>query len=727
MISTPASSILIVDDEECNRKLLQLLLRADGYRTEYAADAEEALTAIARSTPDLILLDVMMPGMNGYELATILKADPATLNIPIIMLTAHVDRSARLLGLKAGAEEFLTKPFEATELSLRVRNLLRLKVYSDFFQNHAAILEEQVQVRTADLHRFRVAMDATADAITLVSRATMRFVEVNATACQMLGYDRDEMFKMGPAQLFAGETRKLEQEYDAIIAGDTANELKEMLLRRRDGSQVLVEVHRHAQRSGTEWIIVGVLRDITERKEAEKRLIQMAHYDALTDLPNRTLFYKNLTRILDTAAGRGWSGALLCIDLDHFKDINDTRGHALGDELLRQVSHRLIECIRVRDSIARLGGDEFAVILAARGGPERAQAVAKRIVERLRLPFSLNGGEITMSASVGIAMFPDDALVAETLVKFADTAMYQAKRAGRDTFRFFTAQMNTDALARLDIETALRKAVDDQEFVLHYQPKMQIDTGRLCGLEALLRWQRPGHGLVSPAEFIPVLEDTGLILPVGRWVLEAACKQIAEWSASPIGDVPVSVNIAGRQFVAGNLEREVIRALEGHHVDPHLLELELTESSLMANTQSTIKTLQILRNLGISISIDDFGTGYSSLAYLRRFPVDKLKIDMAFIRGITANADDAAIVLAIIRMAHTLKLEVIAEGVETAAQLEYLRSHRCDQIQGYYFSRALPLPELEKMLLETDLRSSVEIEQDEFEWATSTRSMGKAS
>jgi len=224
-----------------------------------------------------------------------------------------------------------------------------------------------------------------------------------------------------------------------------------------------------------------------------------------------------------------------------------------------------------------------------------------------------------------------------------------------------------------------------------------------------------------------VLEDTGLILPVGRWVLEAACKQIAEWSASPIGDVPVSVNIAGRQFVAGNLEREVIRALEGHHVDPHLLELELTESSLMANTQSTIKTLQILRNLGISISIDDFGTGYSSLAYLRRFPVDKLKIDMAFIRGITANADDAAIVLAIIRMAHTLKLEVIAEGVETAAQLEYLRSHRCDQIQGYYFSRALPLPELEKMLLETDLRSSVEIEQDEFEWATSTRSMGKAS
>ena len=724
MNSTPASRILIVDDEERNRKLLQVLLGADGYRTEHAASAEEALIAIAQSMPDLILLDVMMPGMNGYELATILKADPITSNIPIIMLTAHVDRSARLLGLKAGAEEFLTKPFEATELSLRVRNLLRLKALGDFLKNHAAILEEQVHERTADLHRFRVAMDATADAITLVSRATMRFVEVNATACRMLGYGREELFGMGPAQLFASETHQLEQEYDAIIAGDTANELKETLLRRRDGSHLLVEVHRHVQRSGADWIIVAVLRDITERKEAEKRLIQMAHYDALTDLPNRTLFFKNLTRILNRAADRRWSGALLCIDLDHFKNINDTRGHALGDELLRQVSHRLIECIRVRDSIARLGGDEFAVILAAHGGQRRAHTVAKRILERLRLPFSVKGNEVTVSASIGVAVFPDDALVAETLVKYADTAMYQAKHAGRDTFRFFTTQMNTDALARLDIETALRKAVDNQEFVLHYQPKMQTKSGRVCGLEALLRWQRPGYGLVSPAEFIPVLEDTGLILPVGRWVLDEACRQIAVWQASPIGRIAVSINIAGRQFIAGNLEREVIRALESHNVDANLLELELTESSLMANTQSTIKTLQILRNLGVSISIDDFGTGYSSLAYLRRFPVDKLKIDMAFIRGITTNADDAAIVLAIIRMAHTLKLEVIAEGVETTAQLEYLRSHRCDQIQGYYCSRPLPVPELEKMLAETDPRSSADNEQNESEWVISAHSVG---
>jgi diguanylate cyclase (GGDEF)-like protein/PAS domain S-box-containing protein len=403
------------------------------------------LASIARAAPDLILLDVMMPGMDGFQLATLLKADPVTLNIPIIMLTAQVDRSARLSGLKAGAEEFLTKPFESTELSLRVRNLLRLKAFSDFQQNHRTILEEQVQARTADLHRFRAAMDATADAITLVSRATMRYVEVNATACRMLGYTREELLKIGPAQLFVGSSQHLEQEYDAIIASDSASVPKETLLRRSDNSHMLVEVRRHPQRSGEDSIIVGVLSDITERKEAEKRLIQMAHYDALTGLPNRTLFYKNLSRILERASDRGWSLALLCIDLDHFKNVNDTRGHALGDELLCQVSRRLVECVRIRDSIARLGGDEFAIILVARDCQQRAYAVAERVRELLRVPFTLNGSEVSVSGSIGIALYPDDDCSADTLIKYADTAMYQAKQAGRDTFRFFTTQMNTDA------------------------------------------------------------------------------------------------------------------------------------------------------------------------------------------------------------------------------------------------------------------------------------------
>jgi len=675
-----------------------LLLRAEGYRTQSAAGAAQALAAIASSPPDLILLDVMMPEMDGYQLATMLKADPVTLNIPIIMLTAQLDRDSRLAGLKAGAEEFLTKPFESAELRLRVRNLLRLKAFSDFAQNHSIILERQVQERAADLHRFRAAMDATADAITLVNRTTMRFVEVNATACRMFGYTREELLQIGPAQLDDGTTLQLEQRYDAIVAGNVAQDSKETRLRRRDGSRLFVEMRQHAQRSGADWIIVGVLRDVTERKEAEKRLIQMAHFDALTGLPNRTLFYRNLARTLDRALSRGWCVALLCIDIDHFKDINDTRGHALGDELLCQVSSRLLQCVRNRDTVARLGGDEFGVILAARDGEQRANLVADRIREALRVPFALKDHVVGVTASVGIALSPDDAGDAETLIQYADTAMYQSKGAGRNTSRFFKARMNTDAVARLDIETALRKAVENEEFVLHYQPKVEVRSGRICGLEALLRWERPGFGLVPPGEFIAVLEDTGLIVPVGRWVTAAACKQIGSWLASSTGPIAVSVNVAGRQFIEGDVQRDVICALEEHRVPGSLLELEMTESSLMMNTERTVTTLQNLRNLGVGVSIDDFGTGYSSLAYLRRFPLDKLKIDRVFIGGITTNADDAAIVLAILRMAHTLKLEVIAEGVETAAQLSWLRNHDCDQVQGYLFSRPLPAAQIEEML-----------------------------
>ncbi|MGZ3159002.1 MAG: EAL domain-containing protein [Burkholderiaceae bacterium] len=697
-----AATILIVDDESQNRKLLETLLRPEGYRTLCAANGEDALTSIAKQAPDLILLDVMMPGMDGYEVAGKLKSDPATANIPIIMVTALIDRSARLAGLSAGAEEFLTKPVDRAELWLRVRNLLRLKTFGDL-ESHSWILEEQVQARTVDLQRFRTAMDATADGIFLVNRSTMRFIEVNATACKLLGYTRDEFLQLHPAQLGAASTKQFEHLYDVATAGHSghsANELTEINLQRKDGSYLQAEVNRQAHLSGANWIIVGVMRDITERKETEKRLHHMAHYDALIGLPNRTLFYETLEKTLAHAVDNGWQVAVMFLDLDYFKNVNDTLGHAIGDELLRQLSHRLTQCVRIRDTVGRLGGDEFALILLMQDGQQGATFVANKIRDAMRAPFDLKGHEVTVTASIGITVFPDDTSESETLIKYADTAMYRAKQAGRDTYRFFTAQMNAEMLERLDLESALRKAIENNEFVLYYQPKVQINSGRMSGLEALLRWERPGHGLVSPQSFIPLLEETGLIVRVGAWVIAAACKQIALWSNSSIGPIQVSVNVAARQFIDGDLEGDVINALSDNNITADLLELELTESSLMANTERTIGSLQNLRNLGVQISIDDFGTGYSSLAYLRRFPIDKLKIDIAFIREVTSNPDDAAIALAIIRMAHSLKLEVIAEGVETAAQLAYLRLHRCDQIQGYYFSRPLPVPELEQLLLE---------------------------
>jgi diguanylate cyclase (GGDEF)-like protein/PAS domain S-box-containing protein len=693
-----AAKVLIVDDAARDRKVLETLLQPEGYVTVSAASGAEALAEVARDAPDLILVDIMMPVMDGCELTCALKADPATANIPIIMVTAKVDRDAKLAGLTAGAEEFLTKPVNRTELWLRVRNLLRLKEFSDFQKSHNVLLEQQVQARTSELQRFRSAMDATGEAIFLVNRTTMRFVEVNATACNMLGYAREELLEVVPSQLGKGSPEQLAALYDATIAGRGKGEPSEVEIRCKDGSHLQVEVQRHAQRSGADWIIVIVVRDITERKKAQEHLKYLAHYDSLTGLPNRTLFYKSLEKMLAQDLEDGWQIGVMFIDLDHFKNVNDSLGHALGDELLVQFSNRLVECIGLRDIAGRLGGDEFALILLMRDGTQRAAVVAEQIRKALRAPFNLKGHEVAITASIGITVHPDDASHPDTLLKFADTAMYRAKLAGRDTSRFFTAQMNADVSARSALESALRKAVDNDEFVLHYQPKVQIGSGRIVGVEALLRWHRPGQGMVSPADFVPVLEETGLIARVGAWVIASAARQSSLWMRSAIGPVQIAINVSGRQFVNGELEEHVGKAIADNQIPAALLEMELTESSLMTNTESTIASLQKLKLLGVKISIDDFGTGYSSLAYLRRFNIDKLKIDIAFVREITSNADDAAIVLAIIRMAHSLNLEVIAEGVETAEQLAYLKHHQCDQFQGYFFSRPLPAREMEAML-----------------------------
>ncbi|MET0266576.1 MAG: EAL domain-containing protein [Duganella sp.] len=577
-----------------------------------------------------------------------------------------------------------------------------LQLYDEIKRNHAQLtLDMNARIRLdEDLRRFRLAMDATADAIFLVDRAGKCFADVNATACRMLGFERDEFLSIGPDQAAEGDLVKLEELYEKLLAGDQSGAMTELLLQCRNGAPLAVEVQRRTLRSGSSWILVAVARDITERKEAEQRLLKLAHFDTLTGLPNRSQFYDSLTHSLRQATEHHWSLAVLFMDVDRFKNVNDTLGHGIGDELLRQFSSRLVDCLRVRDTIGRFGGDEFAAILMLPEGAQNAVAVVDKIRDTLRRPFELEGHEVTVTASIGIAVFPDDGADPDTLIKYADTAMYRAKEAGRDAFRFFTAEMNAQSLARLELENALRRAIENDEFVLHFQPKVNIASGRISGAEALIRWQRPGHGMVSPALFIPLLEETGLIVRVGSWVIHEACRKIAHWRRSNAGAVHLSVNVSGIQFFVGGLEEEVLRAIKEHDISPELLELELTESSLMSNAEETITVLQNLKALGIKISIDDFGTGYSSLAYLKRFPIDKLKIDIAFVREVTSNPDDAAIVLAIINMAHSLKLDVIAEGVEKDAQLAYLRRHGCDEMQGYYFSRPLPEQEFEAMLRE---------------------------
>ena len=549
--------------------------------------------------------------------------------------------------------------------------------------------------REEDLRRFRVAMDATADAIFLIDRILMQFVDVNDTACRMVGYTREGLLELGPLDLGFGSRDKLESLYDGIIANQVPR-MVEVNLRRKDGSLLLVELSQRTQRSGEGWIIVGVARDMTERKEAEQRLLQLAHYDTLTGLPNRALFYESLKRAFAQAEEHHWIVSVLFLDLDRFKNVNDTLGHASGDALLRQVGNRLVSCLRIRDTVGRLGGDEFGLILLTPDGPEGAEAVANKIREVLRPSFQLEGREVTATASIGLTVYPTDSSDPDTLLKYADTAMYQAKEAGRDTYRFYTAEMNVRALEKLELESALRKALEHDEFILYYQPKMRINTGQWTGVEALIRWNRPGHGLVLPDNFIPILEETGLIMSVGEWVIDTACRQIAEWERSGIGSICVAVNLSGKQFLSG-FDAEIARAIRANRVDPKLLELELTETTLMTHAEGATASLQRLKALGIRISIDDFGTGYSSLAYLKRFPIDTLKIDIAFIRDVTTNADDAAITVAIIHMARSLKLKVIAEGVETKEQLEFLRTHDCDEIQGYYLSRPVPAIELARL------------------------------
>ena len=694
-----AATVLVVDDEAVNLRLLEALLTPEGYTVLCAGSGAEALALAAAHAPDLVLLDVMMPGMDGFQVAASLKASAATAHIPIMMLTALDDRAARLAGLDAGAEEFLGKPIDRAELWLRVRNLLRLKALSDAVREHSVILEQQVAARTSQLRRFRSAMDATADAIVLVDRSSMRFIEVNATACTLLGYSCAELMSLAPAAVGTLSEAELAASYDALIADHEQTDVREVDIVRKDGVLVPVEVQSQAQMFEGHWIVVGVLRDLRERKLAERQLHHLAHHDGLTGLSNRLEFDDALKKTLALTTGDRWAVALLFINLDHFKRVNDTLGYACGDALLVQVGQRLAGCVRRRDTVGRVGGDEFALVLVTQGDRRSAAMVAATIGEAFGAPFELGGQSLRVTASIGIAVYDDESSDAETLIRNAHTAMMRAKHAGRDTLCFFTEQMNTEVQGRMALERDLRLAIEGGQFELYFQPKVALASGRVVGLEALLRWNRPGHGMVAPAAFIDVLEETGLIVPVGRWAIDAACRQVDAWQRGMVGAVAVAVNVSARQFVEGNLEADVIAALARHNVAADLLVLELTESSLMTNTERTIATLRNLKALGVQIAIDDFGTGYSSLAYLRRFPIDTLKIDIAFIREVTCNPDDAAIVKAIIGMAHDLRLEVVAEGVETDAQLAYLRRHRCDQVQGYLFSRALPVAEVEALLL----------------------------
>jgi diguanylate cyclase (GGDEF)-like protein/PAS domain S-box-containing protein len=476
----------------------------------------------------------------------------------------------------------------------------------------------------------------------------------------------------------------------------------EYRFRRKDGGYAVVFDRGHLIRdqAGSAARMIGAMADITLRKQAEERLAYLAQFDSLTGLPNRHLFRDRLAQTMERARRNGSSMALLFIDLDRFKLVNDTLGHGAGDRLLKEATGRLQACVRAADTVGRFGGDEFGAILSDLAEPGDASIVAQKIIDSLARPFELDGHATYVTASIGIALFPADSEEPATLIRNADVAMYRAKERGRNNYQYFTRELNERAQQRVQIETALRHAAERGQFLLHYQPKLELAGGALCGLEALLRWQHPERGLVPPLEFIPVLEETGLVVPVGEWVMGEVCAQIKAWQKSGLSVPPVAINISARQFQQKDLEITVRRILRDAGLDPSLIQFELTESLLMQDPEAAARTLGGLKQSGVKISVDDFGTGYSSLAYLRRFPIDALKIDRAFIRDIITDPDDAAITLAIIGLAHSLKLKVIAEGVETESQLEFLSAHACDEVQGFLFSKPVAPEACARMLRE---------------------------
>jgi diguanylate cyclase (GGDEF)-like protein/PAS domain S-box-containing protein len=685
--------ILIADDDAQIREVLHELL-ADAYECAEVCSAEEALSVLGREEFDLVLSDIMMGGITGLEMVPqVLAHAPDTV---VIMISGEQNIESAIQALRAGAFDYITKPFDlrhveaAVERALEHSQLRRSKRYYENF------LEEIVRERTNELHKSNQTLSALIEASPLaifVLNAEGRVALWNPAARRMFGWEEQEVL----GKPFPFDTGGSDSGFEDALAGKLVAGY-ETRRRRKDGSVVDVNVwttalrDQHSEVSG----IMVVVADVTERKAAEAQINYLAYHDTLTGLPNRVSFEERLAE----AAAHAASLAVMFLSLDRFKKFNDTLGHTVGDQLLKSVAERLTASVRDGDTVARFGSDEFAFLLTRINGADDAARAAREFQRVLDPVFDVGGHELYVTASIGISVYPEDGADAQELLKSAGAALYRAKQSGGNNYQFYTADMNERALHRLALENKLRWAIERGEFRVHYQPQVCINTGRVIGMEALVRWQHPEMGLIPPVEFIPLAEDTSLISPIGEWVLRTACAQARQWRDSGFDALRVGVNLSPRQFQQPDLVPMVERLLKETGLDAASLELEVTESSVMKNAAVSIRTLGELKAMGIKIAVDDFGSGYSSLSYLKSLPIDVLKIDQSFVRDMTADPKDAAIVMAIIQLAHSLQLEVKAEGVETEEQLRFLSFLRCDAMQGYLFCRPLPADAFEQLLLE---------------------------
>ncbi|MCP4284086.1 MAG: EAL domain-containing protein [Gammaproteobacteria bacterium] len=692
--------ILVADDDATQRLLTRQTLEQANFEVVEAPNGEVALQVYEQHRPDLILLDVRMPKMDGFTVCARIREMVDGAEVPIVMVTGLEDIESLERSYQFGATDFITKPVVWETLSHRVRYLQRAgNAIRALRQSELRLVQAQQVARMGNWD-----WDIVHDQVNWSDEIFHLFPIGRGVL--------DASFQSFLSFVHPDDRLRVNTAIDDALA-NKAPYLVEHRIVGEDGREVSVEQQAEVVFGDNETPLrmIGTVQDVSDRKRTERKIHQLAYFDALTGLPNREHFRKQTERALRGAKRNGHRLALIFLDLDDFKYINDTLGHDAGDELLCKIADYLQHSIRASDvvaklgaedacqaSLSRLGGDEFTILLPDLQEIEAAAKVAERILEQLQNPIKIQGKEFFVTGSMGIALYPNDGESVDLLLKNADIAMYHAKQNGRNSYRFYTAHMEERVQLRLSIESKLKQTLEKEELDLHYQAKVEIGTGRIVGVEALLRWHNPEMGQVSPARFIPVAEETGLIVPIGEWVLNTACQHAKTWRQRGLVPGNVAVNLSSHQFRRGGLVEKVSQALASTGWDAQWLELELTESVIMENAEETIHVLNQLKEMGITLSVDDFGTGYSSMAYLKRFPLDVVKIDQSFVNDITTDASDATIVKAIIGLARGLNLTSIAEGVETEQQLNFLRQNGCDQVQGYLINRPVPAEQMEQLL-----------------------------